>query len=394
MLGPKIDGVQNLHTLTAEHALNHFLIFSSGAGLWGPVGQANHAAANAYLDAFAAWRAATGRPTQVIDWGAVRATGAAADEGVLERVRGMGLDALSVPAFDEALDRLWSGSPTQVAVLPRRAGPLPDPWAQRPFLRALVGTPPARSVPAPTRAADRLREEPWRELLRGLPPGRRRSRLRELLAGALVDVLHLHRPPDETEGFFDLGMDSLTAVEFRNRLQREFDLTFPANLLFDYPNLRKLTEHLDGSVIDPGASQAIGGAPSAAAVPAREVDDAVAIVGMACRFPGGAGLQEFWSTLRDGIDCSGPIPPGAGLSTTSIRRKRMSVAAASCPRSRASMRTSSRSRPARRGAWIRNTVCCSSSPGRRSSTRRSPRRGSTAAAPAYSSGSRATITRG
>ncbi|WP_043408200.1 type I polyketide synthase [Archangium violaceum] len=310
VLGPKIDGVQNLHSLTAGHALDHFLIFSSGAGLWGPVGQASHAAANAYLDAFAAWRAATGRPTQVIDWGAVRATGAAADEGVLERVRGMGLEALSVAAFDEALDRLWGGSTTQVAVLPRRVGPLPEPWAHRPFLRALAGTTPARNVPAPVHVAPPPREESWRALLGGLPQGRRRSRLRELLAGALVDVLRLHQPPDEAEGFFDLGMDSLTAVEFRNRLQRELELSLSVNLLFDHPNLRKLTEYLDGSLLDPGAGRTSGSALAAAAAPARETDDAVAIVGMACRFPGGAGLREFWSSLREGIDCSGPLPEG------------------------------------------------------------------------------------
>ena len=122
--------------------------------------------------------------------------------------------------------------------------------------------------------------------------------LLEFVRADLRSLLALSAPPPEDTGFFDLGMDSLTAVEFRNRLNRELDglLTVPNTAVFDHPNSRRLAGYLAAE---------LGGTPLPARVtPAEQAvaEERVAIVGMGCRFPGGEGPEAFWTQLAAGRD--------------------------------------------------------------------------------------------
>ena len=121
-------------------------------------------------------------------------------------------------------------------------------------------------------------------------------------------VLRLSTTPSPTVGFFDLGMDSLMAVELRNRLNRAFagEYTASNTIIFDYPDIASLAGHLAEELGSLGAPAAAAPAPQPAApeprTPARTDDDAIAVVGMACRFPGAADLDAFWQLLESGTD--------------------------------------------------------------------------------------------
>ena len=125
------------------------------------------------------------------------------------------------------------------------------------------------------------------------------------LQGEVQAVLRLPSAPAPTVGFFDLGMDSLMAVELRNRLNRTLAGTYtaPNTLVFDFPDIASLAEHLAGELVEDGGIPL----PEAAPEPAREPlvqdeDDPIAIVGMACRFPGAPDLSAFWRLLEAGSD--------------------------------------------------------------------------------------------
>ena len=118
-------------------------------------------------------------------------------------------------------------------------------------------------------------------------------------------MLRLPTAPEPTVGFFDLGMDSLMAVELRNRLNRAFaeEYVVPNTVVFDYPDIASLARHLVGELGE------VGSAPAAQAQPEPErrpmvqrEEDGIAIVGMACRFPGAPDISAFWHQLEAGTD--------------------------------------------------------------------------------------------
>jgi acyl transferase domain-containing protein/acyl carrier protein len=262
VLAPKALGAVHLHEVTRGLDLDFFVLFSSVAALFGNPGQANHAAANAFLDSLAAARRAEGLPGLAIGWGPWADVGAAVESGALERWRRQGVDGMAPAAALAALD-LALGRPA-----PYAAAVAVD-W---PRFR-LVGEPfcselrPAPRQAAPARAAgldERLAAasvEDRRRLLEG--------RLREHLGEVLAIGAGEAGPRD---GFQDLGLDSLSAVELRNRLQREVGVGLPATLAFDYPTIESLVSHLLERIdlpMPPSAGELNGSRP----VPDERVSD-------------------------------------------------------------------------------------------------------------------------
>ncbi|MDH6142633.1 acyl transferase domain-containing protein/D-arabinose 1-dehydrogenase-like Zn-dependent alcohol dehydrogenase/acyl carrier protein [Kitasatospora sp. GP30] len=250
VLRPKVDAALNLHELTRELDLAAFVLFSSAAAVFGGAGQGNYAAANAFLDALAQRRRAEGRPGSSLAWGLWQQRSAMTgelDETDVRRIARSGLTELStadgLALFDAALPAAEALHVATRIDLPAlraqaRSGPVPH------LLRALAGRP-AR------RAAERADAAPsdngaLRERLARLTATERFDALQELVVQHVATVLGHASTEAVSPGraFKELGFDSLTAVELRNRLSVATGLRLPAVLVFDHPSPAALAEHL------------------------------------------------------------------------------------------------------------------------------------------------------
>ncbi|NCT99629.1 MAG: SDR family NAD(P)-dependent oxidoreductase, partial [Comamonadaceae bacterium] len=279
VMGPKVRGSWNLHTLCP--GLDFLVLFSSGASVAGPAGQSNHAAANAFEDALAWYRQARGLPTVSINWGPWAEIGAAADRrldkpGSLRAIA----PADGLAALDHAMRRSAPGAlfpNAQLAVLDSDWAHLADgaPPLFGELLRGLV-RPGHAPAPGQTAAAP---EPSLRERLASAAANRRKTLLRDHVRQLTVKVLGLQRGEDldVTEPLRQLGLDSLMAVELRNRLGQAVGRTLPATLTFDHPSVAALTEHLAREVFADlmpaaGAPAPQGPAPDPAPTPAAAPD--------------------------------------------------------------------------------------------------------------------------
>ncbi|HKN55294.1 MAG TPA: type I polyketide synthase, partial [Amycolatopsis sp.] len=298
VLAPKVTAARNLDELTRHHDLSAFVLFSSAAGIFGTPGQANYAAANTFLDVLAARRQAEGLPAHSLAWGFWEpASGMTAGTDVT-RLSRAGLRPISasdgLALFDAALD-----SP-QAALVPcpldtkalRETGSVP------PILRSLVHVAKPAAVLVQSGLSGRLT---------GLSPEEQQKQLLALVLGHTAAVLG-HGDPgtlDADQAFKQLGFDSLTAVELRNRLTAATELKLPATLVFDHPTPAALAEHLRTRLAGTGSTSRAA-APKAASV------EPIAIIGMACRYPGATTPDELWRLVRDGVDAIGDFPADRG----------------------------------------------------------------------------------
>jgi microcystin synthetase protein McyG len=281
VMAPKIVGGWNLHELSRRVELDFFVVFSSGVALLGAAGQGNHAAASAYLNALVQHRRAHGLPALAINWGAWSEIGAAADHRLEERGAATFSPAQGLVALEYALQRASAANGDRVAQLAVLAADWQAarghwPAGQAPaFLRELLRAKPD----AGSGSADQA--EP--ALLRRLsvaPPNRRRTLLRGHVREAAAHVLGIGDPrrvPIQ-QPLQELGLDSLMAVELRNRLGRDVEQPLPVTVLYEYPNVAALTEFLARDVLALELTRPRGdSAPSAAGdEPTARADDIAA----------------------------------------------------------------------------------------------------------------------
>ena len=314
VLSPKIVGAWHLHRATIDRDLDMFILFSSRVGVMGNPGQANHAAANAFLDQLAGYRRALGLPGQAIAWGAWSDIGEAAEqrERIEERRAALGGRWFTPQQGIRALERLVREDTTASVVMSMDWSVFEGAVEDRPALLEDM----LSSLIDETADDSASTEDLLARLRTTIAPANEQEELLvSFLQQELQAVLRLSTAPSPTVGFFDLGMDSLMAVEFRNRLNRAFagEYTASNTVVFDYPDIASLAGHLAEELGQ------LGDAPPAPepVVPAgtQQVssdEDGIAIVGMACRFPQSKNLSEYWQLLESGTDAVTNGRPGNG----------------------------------------------------------------------------------
>ena len=240
VLWPQVLGAWRLHRATEELELELFVLSSRLAGVLGTAGQANRAAASAFLDRLAAHRRARGLAGQSIQWGAWSVAGEAGRRpGVAARPAAAGVGRMTPEQGLQALARLvGSDIGTAVAALVDWPAAGAAAGRRRALLGELASDAGEEAVP---HAADDL---PSR--LRSTRAADREGLLVEFVRGQVRAVLRLPSVPSPEVGFFDLGMDSLMAVELRNRLNRTLagECTVPNTVVFDHPTIARLARHL------------------------------------------------------------------------------------------------------------------------------------------------------
>ncbi|VVJ19506.1 Modular polyketide synthase [Amycolatopsis camponoti] len=246
VLRPKVDAAWNLHALTASLDIP-FVLYSSAGGTLGAAGQANYSAANVFLDALAHHRAATGRHAVSLAWGLWSEggmSGELADTDLIRMARSgvLGLsfaDGLSL--FDATFG---TEQPSLVPVRLDMSGVRADAHSVPAMLRGLVR--------GGVRRRAEVVDDSWARVV-ALPVAERGRALLDLVCGTAAVVLgHERRDAiDPRKGFIELGFDSLTAIELRNRLESLTGQRLPATLIFDHPSAGALASFLGDGLAEP-----------------------------------------------------------------------------------------------------------------------------------------------
>ncbi|MEU6609209.1 SDR family NAD(P)-dependent oxidoreductase [Streptomyces shenzhenensis] len=324
VLRAKADAVVNLHELTRDADLSLFALFSSMSAVIGTPGQSTYSAANAFLDALAQHRRTLGLPATALGWGLwAQTSGITAHLGDRDkkRISRLGIEPLATEhglgLFDAALGtghahlvpaRLTAAHPaTPAANRAQNPDQLPVAPADRPA---------AQEAPRPkagSSLADRLLTH---------TPAQQRQLLSDLVRRQTAAVLGYGSAQsiDEERAFSELGIDSLTAVELRNSLSTAAGIRLPSTLVFDHPTPQavslRLQRELLGITADQTLPDAIG---TAGAQGASTDDDAVAVVGLSLRLPGGVKSQDdLWRMLIDGTSVTSDFPANRGWDLESL----------------------------------------------------------------------------
>jgi acyl transferase domain-containing protein len=241
VLAPKVQGAWNLHDLTRSMALDFFVCFSSGASILGAAGLSDYAAANAFLDALAHYRQSIGLKAASINWGPW------ADLGMVRSVTDLdasrwsehGMSTIPPDEAMKALEAVIRQGTVQVSVLPMNwvqlQSAIPS-LGRSPFLKELVATEPEKA------GKDTLSPE----LLRAMDPLQRRQTLTDKLQSEAARVLRL--PPaelDVTRPLNQFGLDSLMALELKNRMQSQWGITVPLVSILSGPSVAGLVSILE-----------------------------------------------------------------------------------------------------------------------------------------------------
>jgi acyl carrier protein len=227
---PKLGGLRAIQAQWPD--LELLVGFSSAGALFGSAGQATHTAASAALDAALTQAAAAGQPVVTIDWGAWRDRGAAAELGATAAL-GAGMGSIATSDGFAALDHVLQSGVSHAAVLPIDRIAMRDAGAEPPLLRdATEMTEIARHLtPAP-------------EVPTAMSAEDRRAWLQERVGAECAAMLAIRGTIELRRPLQELGLDSLAALELRNRLGRLAGAVLPASLLFDYPTVAALVDHL------------------------------------------------------------------------------------------------------------------------------------------------------
>ncbi|MER5527422.1 type I polyketide synthase [Streptomyces sp. NPDC002677] len=309
VLRPKAAAALHLDELTRGLDLAAFVLFSSAAGILGSPGQSNYAAANAVLDGLAARRRAAGLPAVSLAWGLwAGGMGDTADGTARQRIERLGVVPLEPAEGMRLFDAAVPGESAlavpvrlNLAALREQARTVPP----APVLRGLVRVPARRADGTGALQA----------AFAGLDEAARGRLVHDTVRTAVAATLGHGNTAElgDRRAFTDLGFDSLTSVELRNRLAAGTGLTLPATLAFDHPSIAATAAYLLRRL-----TAAAAPAPTA---PRRSgpADEPIAIIGMACRYPGGVrSPEDLWRLVTGEGDGISPFPTDRGWHTEQL----------------------------------------------------------------------------
>jgi myxalamid-type polyketide synthase MxaB len=254
-LGSKIQGTWNLQQCLAGLPIALFLEFSSVASVLGSPGQSNYAAGNAFLDGMAAYRRQRGDNALCINWGPWADSGMAAEAGREKQLAGRGMSLLAAGKALEALDILVQRNETQAAVM---AVSWPDLLAAGsgivpPLLKEVV------SGITLADGADSAEDHALRETLQALPPDARREKLQMYFITQLAQITGLEQQDIDPERALNtMGLDSLMAIELKNKVERRLKIVIPMTAFLHEPSVASLARHTSEAFSTTSADQHAG----------------------------------------------------------------------------------------------------------------------------------------
>ncbi|NEO98264.1 MAG: type I polyketide synthase [Symploca sp. SIO2E9] len=244
VMAPKVQGAWHLHQLTKEMPLDFFVCFSSMTSVLGALGQGNYAAANAFMDALCHHRQALGLPAVSINWGPWATSGMATrlDANLQSRWDAIGFGMISPSQGISLFAKLLKGKVPQV-------GAMPIDWSKYPVESAFF------TDFRKTTDHKKEQEKTSLNVLEQIKAAEKEQRYELLVTHVQSQVSKVlgyqkERAFSVSEGFFDLGMSSLTSIELRNNLQNSLGCPLPATLAFDYPTVKKLVDYLMAEFIE------------------------------------------------------------------------------------------------------------------------------------------------
>ncbi|TDC63699.1 type I polyketide synthase, partial [Streptomyces hainanensis] len=311
-LEAKVVGATHLDELLGG-SVDAFVLVSSIAGVWGSAEHGGYAAGNAFLDALAEHRRARNLPATSVAWGVWAGGGMSRAEGV-EQLRRLGVfempPELTTSALAGALDR--NETTLTVADIDwERFAPAFTMSRPQPTLNELAEVRRALGLDGdrtgePDAGSDLARQ------LADLPVAEQARRVLDLVRGHAAEVLGYETPDavHPERSFQDQGSDSVTGVELRNRLQAAAGLRLPATLVFDHPTPTAVADFLLTRLV---GDRAVRPVPVVAPASVVAGEDPVAIVGVACRYPGGvASPEDLWELVVEGRDAVSEFPTDRG----------------------------------------------------------------------------------
>ena len=304
----KAWGAWHLTEAVAGPELDFILFTSSISALWGSFGQTAYSAANAYLDGLT-WRLRE-RGVRAVSVNLGPVSGGMADGHARAQLELRGVHTLSPAEALPAIADLLTGAAAPAhpeSVVARvdwtRFLPIYLQAGRRALLDdvAREAGGPAPAAPGPMGPA------PLVGRLTAAPAQQRRKMLLEFLRSVVADVTRVDVSEIREEaGFFDLGMDSLMAIELRRRLEQSVGKELPATLAMDFPRLSDVADYLLGDVL--GLTEKPGAATPVQPSATTASDEPIAIISVACRFPGSPDADAYWEVLSGGVDAIREIP--------------------------------------------------------------------------------------